>query len=87
VICAEVLDPDAALKITEVELEVSEPPPVLDEPYVYDTLIVPVMPAGLVEFRVTVAVYVEPFCIPELLTTERDKVVGVVNVPLTPSQP
>jgi len=85
VIRAEVLDPDAALKATEVWLGVSVPP-VLDEPYVYETLMVPVIPAGLVEFRVTVAVYVMPAAIPELLTTARDRVVGVVNDPVMPSQ-
>jgi hypothetical protein len=75
-----VLDPGAALKITELVLAVSEPPPVLDEPYVYETLMVPLV---LPEFRVTVAVYVAPSTIPELLTTARDRVVGVVNVPVT----
>jgi hypothetical protein len=81
----EVLDPDAALKDTEVWLGVSVPP-VLDEPYVYETLIVPVMLESAVEVRVTVAVYVTPGAIPELLTTARDRVVGVVNAPVTPSQ-
>jgi hypothetical protein len=75
------------LKGTEVVLGVSVAP-LLDEPYVKERLMVPVT-AGvtLVEVRVTVAVYVLPLVIPELLTTEKYKVVGVVNAPLTPSQP
>jgi hypothetical protein len=58
---------------------------VLDEPNVKETLMVPVV-AGLLEVRVTVAVYVTPASIPEVLTTARDRVVCVVNPPEMPSQ-
>src|ERR1017187_9113470 len=86
VIWAEVLAPGAALKITEVVLGVSVPP-LLDVPYVYDTLTVPVVDGvRFVEVRVTVALYVRPFCIPCVRATEKYKVVGVVNVPVTLSQ-
>jgi hypothetical protein len=79
-----VLDPDAALKVTEVRLGVSVPP-VLDEPNVKETLMVPVV-AGLLEVRVTVAVYVTPASIPAVWPTARDTVVGVVDPPVTFSQ-
>ena len=56
------LDPDAALKGTEVWLGVSVPP-VLAEPNVNETLMVPVVAGPL---RVTVAWYVTPASIPEV---------------------
>ena len=78
------LDPDAALKVKEVWLGVSVPP-VLDELNVNETLMVPVV-AGLLEVRVTVAVYVTPDTIPAVWPTARDTVAGVVDPPVTFSQ-
>ena len=64
VLLVRVTRPDgfARLKDTAVVFAVSVPPPVV-EPYEYETLMVPVV-AGLLEVRVTVAVYVTPDTIP-----------------------
>ena len=77
------LDPDAALKIKEVWLGVSVPPP-LAEPNVKETLMVPVTLEFAVEVRVTVAVYVWPDTIPAVWLTARDTV--GVDAPVTLSQ-
>jgi hypothetical protein len=67
--------------------------PAPNEPTVYETLIVPVMPPGDVEVRVTVAWYgVVLFPNPDVLARVRYRVVPVVNpvsgvvTPLTLSQ-
>jgi hypothetical protein len=77
-----VLEPGNALKPTELELGVSVPPP-LDELYKYVTVMVAVVAP---EVRVTVSVYVWPLCIPAVRATEKYKIVGVVNTPVTLSQ-
>jgi hypothetical protein len=86
VIAVEVVAPDNALKVTELTLGVSVPP-LLDVPFVKETEMVPVMAEFAVEVRVTVAVYVWPSCNPAVSKTERFRTVGVVDVPLTLSQP
>lgn len=78
---AGVVDPAAALRDTLLGVGVIVPVP-LGGPFVSETLMVPVMPAtGNVEVRVTMARYVTPLTISEVLATERYRVVPVINAP------